>query len=289
MWKWVNPGYDYLFDDNNSQYLAAGRSNTDVSFWMYGHTISKNIPANTKHIWAHMSEYTDGPPDYCSLRFSTDNKNGVRIDGLKMYPIIDGVEQTAIDFTHNGRTTYSLNIEVKSSADSGLLNIWFDGKLMYTYSGVINAGADLNQVQLYMDASISGRPWASDFIFSDEALDISERIISAPVKDTTTTGASIGDDGIYNYYNSGNSVLQTIDTDALIKTVGDNAVVTTVILAGEPAYRFDTEQAVKMVVDGTPGDSIDLGTNTSGRIIASQDVNFGTSEIAGKKIGWQVV
>lgn len=289
-WKWINPGYDSLFDTGNSQHPATGNSNTGVSFWEYGGTVGKNIPAGTKHVWAHMSEYTETGATYCELTFTVDKKTGVHITGGKLIPVIDGVEQTGIDLAQTVWTVHGLNIEVKSSADSGLLNIWFDDKLMYTYSGAINAGADLGQINLTMGAFVGGRSYASDFIFSDEALEISERIISAPIKDTTMTGADIGSDGICNIYNSGDSIAQTIDTNALTKTIGDTAIVTHIIQGCDPAYKIDAGAiTAQATYDGSNvGDAISLGTSTSGKIITSHDGVYYPSELSGKKIGWVV-
>ena len=104
-----------------------------------------------------------------------------------------------------------------------------------TSAYVEGSGYDYQKITLY--DTYNGTSFSS-ILFSDEYLSPNERVVLLPVSSTVTDMESL-QSGLYVADTASETLLQAVDTSALIQEYGSDTNVTGIALIGNPAYQVD--------------------------------------------------
>lgn len=143
----------------------------------------------------------------------------------------------------------------------------------------------------------------SNIIISDKEIDEKEQIIILPIS-STDTDMTANNDGTYTAAVEDQYIIQTIDTESLIRKFGKKSEVTSIILGALPAYKVDVSNNNLNTLISLEGDNNNITTDTTRiletyhdsehypeemRILITKNVTNTTfKNLEGKKYGFKV-
>lgn len=306
--KYINPGYHkdiniYSSSDSGQATPTTNQSRTGTAFYITDTRNYIKLPQalpyeDNGEVWAKFDLYLGNSDYYNVITFGTD------------YIYLD------LDF-NSSKIYYSYNNEldnVSTFGDSGLrfkdLNtIWIHFKIGSSGTGLFEA--KINNVYLPKRQNItiptistSSRNkfildtcnkanLISSVIISDEEISPNERVVLLPVSNTVTDMESLAS-GLYVADTASETLLQAVDTGALMQEYGSNTNVTGIVLIGNPAYQVDDvigniTSIIKQNDTITDHEKIALSTSTDAIISSCFTMSTDTTiaDLAGMQFGWR--
>ena len=131
----------------------------------------------------------------------------------------------------------------------------------------------------------------SNLILSDTEIDPKEQVVLLPVAATETTMAA-GEDGEYIADTDGQTILQSIDTESLIRDYGADTVIKGIAVIGNPVCRTAEGLSNLTAIQSDGAAITEYGTKiaphgTRGVVADGHALSLKISDITGYKFGWK--
>ena len=305
--RYINPGYSRLTTYNYySSYcddvIDSTKSRTGAAY--YNTSYERNayqfsaLPANGEY-WVKFDFYYTGT-SYLYARETTSYYSGLQIE-------INSSTSATIKYYSRG-SYYTLI----SNADTPLTGLkmnnvntiwlhikWGDAGIGFLEFQINNLRfAKIQDKTFYKPSSFifgisynSTSGYFSSVIISDEEINPYEKVVALPVANTSTD-MSPRDEGGYIASDTSQTLLQSVDTTALIERYGSDAQDTSVALVGRPAYEA-AEILGKLTSISKRGDTIteyetiQLSNNTSAAIVSGISMETTLADLPNVQFGWK--
>ena len=169
------------------------------------------------------------------------------------------------------------------------------GKLVIYSNGVpvdsIDTAIDLSD-SFIIDVMVNNENGAiSNLILSDTEIDMKEQVAILPVK-TTETNMTRGENGEYIANAAGQTILQTVDVDAIINEYGDDTDIKGIAVIGNPAYRTAEGLCNLTAIQHDGTELAEYGTVTvpqsnSSMVFDGHPLSVKLPALANYKFGWK--
>ena len=302
--KYINPGYAEFLDVAGGTTIAdTVRSMTGVMFYQPTDKKGLELSETPAEIYGKFDVYISKDRNDFRIKIGMLETNGYALDGMGFFK-----NDTAMYFmryyggsSSGGKDAYLsepevLNLKldaintiffhIKTGVD-GYVQIYANGQSVEKYDYDIKFGKSKTLV-VYADSAYGA---ISNLILSDTEIDPKEQVVLLPISTTETT-MTAGEDGEYIADTDGQTILQSIDTESLIRDYGADSLIKGIAVIGNPACRtaeglsnltaiqFDgvniTEYGTKIAPQGTPGVVAD-----------GHALSLKISDMTGYKFGWK--
>lgn len=304
--RYINPGYSRLttynyYSSSCDDVIDSTKSRTGAAY--YNTSYDRNayqfsaLPANGEY-WVKFDFYYTGT-NYLYARETTSYYSGLLIE-------INSSTSATIKYYSRG-STYTLI----SNADTPLTGLkmnsvntiwlhvkWGDAGIGFLEFQINNLRFAKIQDKSFtrpssfiFGISYSNSGFFSSVIISDEEINPYEKVVALPVA-STSTDMSPRDEGGYIASDTSQTLLQSVDTTALIAQYGSDAQVTSIALVGRPAYEV-AEILGKLTSISKSGniitehETIQLSNNTSAAIVSGIPMNTTLADLSNIQFGWK--
>ena len=304
--RYINPGYSRLttysyYSSYCDDVIDSTKSRTGAAY--YNTSYDRNayqfsaLPANGEY-WVKFDFFYSGT-SYLYARETTSYYSGLLIE-------INSSTSATIKYYSRG-SAYTLI----SSADTPLTGLkmnsvntiwlhvkWGDAGIGFLEFQINNLRFAKIQDKSFTRPSsfvfgiaYSNSGFFSSVIISDEEINPYEKVVALPVA-STSTDMSPRDEGGYIASDTSQTLLQSVDTTALIAQYGSDAQVTSIALVGRPAYEV-AEILGKLTSISKSGnaitehETIQLSNNTSAAIVSGIPMNITLADLSNIQFGWK--
>ncbi len=175
---------------------------------------------------------------------------------------------------------------VKTGAD-GYVQIYANGQSVEKYDYDIKFGKSKTLV-VYADSAYGA---ISNLILSDTEIDPKEQVVLLPIATTETTMAA-GEDGEYIADRDGQTILQSIDIESLIRDYGADTVIKGIAVIGNPVCRTAEGLSNLTAIQSDGVNITEYGTKTApqgtpGVVADGHALSLKISDMTGYKFGWK--
>ena len=286
--KYINPGYPRLggadFDHQT------GNINPVNNIYCYSDIVgSIDFPSDCNEIWAKADFYNRNNSWYGEIGVGNPVSSGTGRNST--YPFYgffrneyrpcyciggDAIILSQIPSLETGRQ-YSVLVHCKNG-ENGFLLIYLNGLLIYSYSGIVTWPAHKITWR-----NAKGNISVHNIIVSDEEISLSEQVYVVPAKTTETTMTE--SNGTYTASEVGQTLKQTVDTDALVAKVGSSDIKITGVGFHSSAL-FDGEGLTKLgFLNGDIEVSEESLRTTNYEYASSWCADMSLAELATIKVG----
>ena len=305
--RYVNPGYSRLttysyYSSYCDDIIDGTKSRTGVAY--YNTSYDRNayqfsaLPANDEY-WVKFDFYYTGT-SYLYARETTSYYSGLLIE-------VNSATSATIRYYARG-TTYTLLTNADTPLTGLKMNsvntIWLHVKWGDAGIGFLEFQINNKRFPKIQDKSfykqnsfIFGMSYNntnghfSSVIISDEEINPYEKVVALPVA-STVTDMSPRDEGGYIASDTSQTLLQSVDTTALIEQYGSDAKVTSIALVGRPAYEVAEILGRLTSISKTGGttiehETIQLSNNTSAAIVSGIPIDTTLAELPNIQFGWK--
>lgn len=303
--KYLNPGYAELLDvDGGTTIVDTVKSRTGVRF--YQPTAKKGIDMSDTltDFYGKFDVYIGYDNNSFMTRTALLKSNGYSYSGgiafvkdsnaMCFYRYYNGNNSSSAKAYTSSPSTLNLKMDAINTfwfhatpGSSGKLEIYSNGVLVDTLESAI----DLSD-SLIIDVYANNANGAiSNLILSDTEIDKREQVAILPIK-STETNMTEGEDGTYIAGTDGQTILQTVDVDALINDYGADSEIKGIAVIGNPAYRTaeGLSELTALQHDGTTLTEYGTKTasqNTSGMVMDGHALALKLPALANYKFGWK--
>ena len=323
--KYINPGYSKLisahcaYPTNQSADVipSATQSRTGVAFYnsssdhKYTNVVDCLPYSSGSEIWFKADIYLPSTLGK-NFTFRLDNGSGLYIYTASGYynDACYYIGDTGTYFVRNGDFN---TLQESTGLRIGLNTIWvhvlldsnngyIEFKINNKYFGKFygntipkgyNSSATYYYAYLLLYASSSEILFSDIIVSDDEEISPSERVVLLPVSSTVTNMESLAS-GLYFADTASETILQSVDTSALIQEYGSDTNVTGIALIGNPAYEVDDvisniTSLSKQNDVVTEHEKITLSTSTDAMISScfSMPTDTTIANLANMQFGWR--
>lgn len=238
--RYMNPGLAELLDVSGGTNVTGKQYNPygGTAFWQSSDSPAVILPEMPQEIYIHATLYLDtskGNYPKCSF-LPTDARTGVVLEyggsyrGWECDLWFDNVQNKSVYGENSPLKTGKLHeilIYMKAGTSTGLTVVSVNGKEVARASGRVML---TNEVRIICTEACF---LLSNLIISDKPIDFREHVIQLPVK-ATETDMMANEDGSYTADKEGQYLLQSVDTETLLKQYGSNTKITGLEFCGNP-------------------------------------------------------
>jgi len=302
--KYINPGYAEFLDVAGGTTIAdTVKSKTGVMFYQPTDKKGLELSETPAEIYGKFDVYISKDRNDFRIKIGMLETNGYALDGMGFFK-----NDTAMHFmryyggsSSGGKDAYLsepevLNLKldaintiffhIKTGTD-GYVQIYANGQSVEKFDYDIKFGKSKTLV-VYADSAYGA---ISNLILSDTDIAPKEQVVLLPIATTETTMVA-GADGEYIADAEGQIVLQTIDTESIIRDYGADTVIKGISVIGNPACRTAEGLSNLTAIQFDGVNITEYGTKTapqgtSGVVIDGHALSLKISEIADYKFGWK--
>lgn len=302
--KYINPGYAEFLDVAGGTTIAdTVKSKTGVMFYQPIDRTGLVLAETPAELYGKFDLYIPHDRNDFSIKIAMLETNGYALDGMG-FAKRDNVMYFMRYYGGNssgGKDAYlsepeilnlkldainTIMFHVKTGTD-GYVQIYANGQSVEKFDYDIKFGKSKTLVVYADDASGA----ISNLILSDTEIDPKEQVVILPVAATETTMVA-GEDGEYIADTDGQLILQTIDTESIIRDYGADTFIKGIAVIGNPACRTAEGLSNLTAIQYDGAVLTEYGTKTApqrtpGVVADGHTLSLKISEIADYKFGWK--
>ena len=302
--KYINPGYAEFLDVAGGTTIAdTVKSKTGVMFYQPTDKKGLELSETPAEIYGKFDVYISKDRNDFRIKIGMLETNGYALDGMGFvkrdnvmyflrYYSGNSSGGTEAYLSEPERLNLKLNaintiwFHVKTGTD-GYVQIYANGLSVEKYDYEIKFGKSKTLV-VYAD-SVYGA--ISNLILSDTEIDPKEQVVILPVAATETNMAA-GEDGEYIADTDGQTILQSIDTESLIRDYGADTVIKGITVIGNPVCRTAEGLSNLTAIQSDGAVITEYGTRTApqgtpGVVADGHALSLKISDMTGYKFGWK--
>lgn len=295
--RYINPGYAALIDDDASQTFSEEYSKTGVSFYSES---SKEINVITETLVTDLYcrfdvYYQKSSVDlHCNSSYDYYYHHGIYGYNGKLQLLYKGNSfGDALQLETNLINRIWLHWHFSGNADTSYGELKVNDLISYvSLAGSEYYGFATTPSPISIYAFYKGN-YFSNIIISDEYISPEENVVILPTLETETN-MTAGESGIYVANAVNQQLLQSVDVDSLIETYDASAVITGIQLVCNPAYKIGAGSAslVGLIKNGASiaeQGTFELTSDTNAAIFDSGLVeNMSIAELNSMQFGWKI-
>lgn len=302
--KYINPGYAEFLDVAGGTTIAdTVKSRTGVMFYQPTDRKGLVLTETPADLYGKFDVYISKDRNDFIIKVAMLETSGYALDGMGFVKR-DNVmyfmryyggnssggadaylsEPERLNLKLDAINTFSFH--VRTGAD-GYVQIYANGQSVEKYAYNIQFGKSKTLV-VYANNSYGA---ISNLILSDTEIDPKEQVVILPVAATETTMAA-GEDGEYIADMDGQTILQAIDTESLIRDYGADTLIKGIAVIGNPACRTAEGLSNLTAIQYDGANITEYGTKIApqgimGVVEDGHAMSIKLSDIAGYKFGWK--
>lgn len=302
--KYINPGYAEFLDVAGGTTIAdTVRSRTGVMFYQPTEKKGLVLAETPTELYGKFDVYISKDRNDFSIKVAMLETNGYALDGMGfakrdnvMYFMryYGGSSSGGKDAYLSGPEVLNLKLDaintiffhIKTGVD-GYVQIYANGQSVEKYDYDIKFGKSKTLV-VYADCAYGA---ISNLILSDTEIDPKEQVVLLPIATTETT-MTAGEDGEYIADTDGQTILQSIDTESLIRDYGADSLIKGIAVIGNPVCRTAEGLSDLTAIQSDGAAITEYGTRTApqgtpGVVADGHALSLKISDMTGYKFGWK--
>ncbi len=302
--KYINPGYAEFLDVAGGTTIAdTVKSRTGVMFYQPIDRKGLVLAETPAELYGKFDVYISKDRNDFIIKVAMLETSGYALDGMGfvkrdnvMYFMryYGGSSSGGKDAYLSGPEVLNLKLDaintiffhIKTGVD-GYVQIYANGQSVEKYDYDIKFGKSKTLV-VYADCAYGA---ISNLILSDTEIDPKEQVVLLPIATTETT-MTAGEDGEYIADTDGQTILQSIDTESLIRDYGADSLIKGISVIGNPVCRTAEGLSDLTAIQSDGAAITEYGTRTApqgtpGVVADGHALSLKISDMTGYKFGWK--
>ena len=293
--KYINPGLPKLWG------LSCGWKNSNTYNPINGFAFSESssfsplmtLPSDINEVWIKVGIYPYNAklykdyPVYVCIG-SGSNKQGIALDNQQFMIMANNTRWVNKSVNMFPEVYYNALIHAVQG-DNGYVECFINGKRIGIYNGNVSFGDNTVYAVTY---SSYNTIYISNIIISDTEVKPTEEVYLLTAKTTTTDMVQTSESNnpqVFTADTAGQTIIQTIDTDALATKIGTNNIkVTGIGLGSHPIYYAgESLSHVGIMVNDIEEEVQEITTGTNDGLCWSRVADYNFNDLKTLKLGFK--